>query len=212
MWRNIFDGPSHSMPGRVEIHSRQRVFDRFFQIDEAELAYERFDGHMTPLLKRMVFERGDSVAAVVYHLDEKRLLFLRQFRYPTYEKGPGWMTEVVAGMQEHGEPAEDALRRELLEEIGYQTSHLETIATFYVSPGGSSERITLFYVEVTAADKVAAGGGLVEENEDILTVAYSPEEVAQAVAGGEIQDAKTLIGILWFQARIGDQWRGQPAS
>lgn len=190
------------MPSRVEIHSRQRVFDRFFKIDEAELAYERFDGTMMPPLKRMVFERGDSVAAVVYQVEENRLLFLRQFRYPTYEKGPGWITEVVAGMQEGSEPAEAALRRELLEETGFHTSHIETIATFYVSPGGSSERITLFYVEVTAADKIASGGGLVEENEDILTVSHSPEELAQAVATGQIQDAKTLIGILWFQAKM----------
>jgi nudix-type nucleoside diphosphatase (YffH/AdpP family) len=189
------------MPSRVEIHSRHRVFDGFFKIDEAELAYERFDGAMTPPLKRLVFERGDSVAALVYHRDENRLLLLRQFRYPTYEKGPGWLTEVVAGMQEHSEPAVDALKREILEEIGYEVSHLEPIATFYLSPGGTSERIVLFYAEVTAAGKVGRGGGLIEENEDIVTVSYSPEELAEAVAAGQIQDAKTLIGILWFQAR-----------
>jgi nudix-type nucleoside diphosphatase (YffH/AdpP family) len=189
------------MPSRVEIHSRRRVFDGFFKIEEAELAYERFDGAMTPPLKRLVFERGDSVAALVYHREENRLLFLRQFRFPTYEKGPGWLTEVVAGMQEHGEPAEEALKREILEEIGYEVSHLEPIATFYLSPGGSSERIVLFYAEVTAAGKVAAGGGLIEENEDIVTVSWSPAELAEAVAQGQIQDAKTLIGILWFQAR-----------
>jgi hypothetical protein len=45
-------------------------------------------------------------------------------------------------------------------------------------------------VEVTAADKIASGGGLVEENEDILTVSHSPEELAQAVVMGQIQDAK----------------------
>ena len=196
------------MPSRVEVRSRRRVFDGFFKIDEAELAYERFDGAMTPPLKRIVLERGDSVAAVVYHREENRLLFLKQFRFPTFEKGPGWLTEIVAGMREHDEPPEDALRRELLEEIGFQASHLEPISTFYLSPGGSSERIFLFYVEVTSADKVASGGGLAEENEDILTVSYSPEEVAQAVAAGQIQDAKTLIGILWFQARMADPSRG----
>jgi ADP-ribose pyrophosphatase len=189
------------MPSRVEIHSRRRVFDGFFKIEEADLAYERFNGAMTPPLKRLVFERGDSVAAMVYHREENRLLFLRQFRYPTYEKGPGWLTEVVAGMQEHGEPAEDALRREIVEELGYEVSHVERIATFYVSPGGSSERIVLFYVEVNAAGKVGPGGGLVEENEDIVTVSFSPEEIAREVAMGQIQDAKTLIGILWFQAK-----------
>jgi nudix-type nucleoside diphosphatase (YffH/AdpP family) len=191
------------MPSRVEIHSSRRIFDGFFKIQEADLAYERFDGTMTPPLKRLVFERGDSVAAIVYHREEKRLLFLRQFRYPTYEKGPGWLTEVVAGMQEHGEPAEEALRREIVEELGFEVSHLEPITIFYVSPGGSSERIILFYAEVNAAGKVGPGGGLLEENEDIVTVSWSPAELAEAVAARQIQDAKTLIGILWFQARHG---------
>jgi ADP-ribose pyrophosphatase len=104
-------------------------------------------------------------------------------------------------MQEHGEPAEEALRREIVEELGYEVSHVEHIATFYVSPGGSSERIVLFYAEVTAAGKIGPGGGLIEENEDIVTVSYSPAELAELVAKGQIQDAKTLIGVLWFQAR-----------
>ncbi len=195
------------MPTQVEILARRRVFDGFFKIEEVDLRYERFDGAMTPPLKRLVFERGDSVAAIVYHRGQNKLLFLRQFRFPTYEKGPGWITEVVAGMQEHGEPAAEALKREILEESGYEVSSLEPIATFYLSPGGSSERITLFYVEVTSANKIASGGGLVEENEDIETISYSPEELAQAVATGAIQDAKTLIGILWFQNKLAREGR-----
>lgn len=190
------------MANKVDILARRRVFDSFFQIDEVELRYERFDGSMTPPLKRLVFERGDSVAAVVYHREENRLLFVRQFRFPTYDKGPGWITELVAGMQEREEPAEEALRREILEEIGYEVSLLEQIGTFYLSPGGSSERIVLFYAEVKSAGKVAEGGGLLEESEDIKAVWFSPEELSKAVTGGEIQDAKTLIGILWFQNHI----------
>jgi ADP-ribose pyrophosphatase len=190
------------MPDRVEILSRRRVFDGFFRIDAAQLRYERFDGSMTPAVERLVFERGDSVAAMIYHRDERKLLFLRQFRYPTYEKGPGWILEVVAGMQEAGETAESSLRREILEESGYETASIEPIATFYVSPGGSSERISLFYAEVVSAGRVSEGGGLKEENEDIESVWYSPEEISQAVLAGEIQDAKTLIGILWFQNRF----------
>jgi len=41
------------MPERVQIFSKRRVFDGFFKIEEAELAYERFDGEMTPVVKRL---------------------------------------------------------------------------------------------------------------------------------------------------------------
>ena len=48
----------------VNVSRRARLFDDFFQIDEAEVAFERFNGSMTLPLRRLVFERGDSVAAL----------------------------------------------------------------------------------------------------------------------------------------------------
>jgi hypothetical protein len=70
------------MPSKVVMHGKQRIFDGFFKIDEAELSYERFDGEMTPMVKRLCFERGDSVAAIVKHRNTGDFIFLRQFRYP----------------------------------------------------------------------------------------------------------------------------------
>ena len=189
------------MPKKVVVREKRRLFDGFFKVEEAELSYERFDGQMTPLLKRLCFERGDSVAAIVFLRDSGRYLFLQQFRYPTDEKGPGWILEVVAGMQEHGEEAESALKREILEELGYEAALVEPVATFYLSPGGSSERIVLFYVEVSGEGKIASGGGLASENEDIQTVSYSADDLDRALAAGTIQDAKTLVGVLWLQNR-----------
>lgn len=110
--------------------------------------------------------------------------------------------ELVAGILEAGETPESAVRRELLEEIGYETEKLERIATFYVSPGGSSERILLYFAEVSEKGKLGDGGGLRVEEEDIATVAISLEEINRMLLMGEIQDAKTIIGIQWLQARI----------
>jgi ADP-ribose pyrophosphatase len=86
------------------------------------------------------------------------------------------MAETVAGVLEPGETPEAAVRRETLEETGYEIASLEPIATFYLSPGGSSERILLYYAEVLTSGKVDAGGGVPGENEDVKTVEYSPEE------------------------------------
>src|SRR5215469_14969066 len=150
---------------KVEIYSRQRVFDRFFKIDEATLRYERFDGNMSPQVTRLNFERGDSVAAVVFNTDTKKVILVNQFKYPSYEKGPGWITEIIAGMIAPHESPEAAVRREIMEETGYHVSHVEHIWTFYVSPGGSSERIILFYAEVTDSCQSGKGGGEVSEGE-----------------------------------------------
>lgn len=192
---------------RVVVHGTKRVFDGFFKIDEAELTFERFDGRMSGRVRRLCFERGDSVAAVVYNRDSRVAIFVSQFKYPTYAKGPGWIMETVAGMLEPGETPEEALRREVLEEIGYRAEKLEPIAEFYVSPGGSSERILLYYVEVSTDGKVAEGGGVASEEEDIRTVTLSPEELQHLMDTRSVHDAKTIVGIQWLLQRLADKRR-----
>jgi nudix-type nucleoside diphosphatase (YffH/AdpP family) len=185
---------------KVTLQSKRRVFDGFFKIDEVKLQYEKFDGSMTPVLTRLNFERGDSVAAVILNTDTQKIVLVNQFKYPSYEKGPGWITEVVAGMADPGETPEMAIQREILEEAGYATTRLEHISTFYVSPGGSDERIVLFYAEVTNSSRRAAGGGLASEGEDIRLIEFPLSEMRDILTSKSIQDAKTIIALMWLQA------------
>ena len=187
---------------RVIVNKKKRVFDGFFKIDEVEVSYQRFDGTMSKPLRRLCFERGDAVAAIIYNRQSQRTLLVKQFRYPAYEKGPGWIIETVAGMLDEGESPESAMKREVLEETGYETQKIELIATFYLSPGGSSERVHLYYVEVCDTGKVSAGGGLPSEGEDIETLMFSKEELNDLMTKGTIQDAKTIVGIQWLQMRL----------
>ena len=188
---------------KVVIHAERRVFDGIFKLTEAEVSFERFDGSMSRPVKRLCLERGDSVAALLYNRDSQSVLLVEQFKYPTLEHGPGWITETVSGIVEAGESPESAVRREVLEEAGYEIEALESIATVYVSPGGSSERVFLYYAEVTTADKVAEGGGVKSEGEDIRTVALPLAELDAFLAVGSVQDAKTLVGLQWLQRRLG---------
>ena len=180
---------------KVVIEKEQRVYDDFFKLDEAHLRYERFDGKMSDRVRRLKFERGDSVAVLLYKPASARILLVNQFKYPTYGKGPGWMTETLAGMIDNAEDPADAARREILEETGYSVRDLTYVSTFYLSPGGSSERIALYLAEVADEDKVQEGGGLAEESEDIATVELSLADALEQVRAGEIADAKTIIAI-----------------
>lgn len=185
----------------VIVAATRRVFDGFFKIDEADVAFERFDGTMSPCVKRLVFERGDAVAVLVYDRVADVFVLTEQFRYPTYEKGPGWLREVAAGMIDDGEP-DDTARREVEEELGYRIDGEPTaIGTFYLSPGGSSERIHLFYAEVCDDDRVSEGGGLASEGEDIRVVRVPAGELEDLLRGG-VQDAKTFIALQWFQHNV----------
>lgn len=185
---------------KAEVRSRRRLLDDFFKVDELRLAIERYDGTMTPELRRLVFERGDSVAAVVRHRDSGRLLFTEQFRAPTLDKGPGWLLEVMAGMIDAGEAPEATLRRELGEELGFALQQHEPISTFYLSPGGSSERIWLYYAEVTEGGRIGGGGGVDDENENIRIVELTDAEARAALDAGRFPDAKSIIGLQWLFA------------
>jgi nudix-type nucleoside diphosphatase (YffH/AdpP family) len=189
-------------PRRVEILGQRRLFDDFFKIEEAILRYERFDGRLSEPVRRLVLDRGDSVAAIVMKVPARRVLLVDEFNYPRYVKGEGSGLTAVAGMVEVGESFEQAVRREVGEEIGYDLLHLEHIATFYASPGGSSERIALFYGEVSDATRVGPGGGVADEGEDIALREFAFEELWEAVDAGRVDDAKTLIGLMWLRAKL----------
>jgi nudix-type nucleoside diphosphatase (YffH/AdpP family) len=190
------------MPQRVKVERRRLILDDFFKVEEVYLSYEKFDGSMSPIVRRLNFERGDSVAAVLHHKERNSVLLVNQFKYPSYGKGPGWITEVVAGMIDPGESPEDAVRREILEETGYRTEKLVHISTFYVSPGGSSERIFLYYTEISGTGPSEKGGGLAEENEDVKLVEIPVDALFRQVERGEIADAKTILGLIWLRYRL----------
>ncbi len=186
---------------RVVIHDRALVLDDFFKVEEAYVSYERFDGTMGPKLRRLNFERGDAVSAVIFNRDSERVLLVEQFRFPTYDKGPGWTIELVAGIVDEGESPDDAVRREIHEEAGYEVARLEKISTFYLSPGGSSERVHLYYAEVSASGLRGEGGGRDDEHEDLKAHWLLLSEAADRLASGGIPDAKTIIGLQWLLAR-----------
>jgi nudix-type nucleoside diphosphatase (YffH/AdpP family) len=186
---------------KVEIQSKGLIFDDFFKIEEAILRFLRFDGKMSEPVRRLVFERGDAVAAIILNRDTQRVILINQFRYPTYDKGPGWMQEIVAGIVDPNETPEEAMRREIVEEIGYRVGELTPITTMYPSPGGSSERITIYYAEVNNSDRIAVGGGLASENEDIQITEVGIPELWRALDMGEIKDAKTIIGLMWLRRK-----------
>jgi ADP-ribose pyrophosphatase len=187
---------------KVEIQSKRLIFNDIFKIQEAILRYLRFDGKMSEPVRRLVFERGDAVAAIILNRDTQKVILINQFRYPTYDNGPGWMEEIVAGIVDPNETPEEAMRREIMEEVGFRVGELTHITTMYPSPGGSSERITIYYVELGNTDRIAAGGGLASEGEDIQIVEVALPELWRAVDAGEIMDAKTIIGVMWLRRKL----------
>lgn len=187
---------------KVEILAQRRIADAFFKLDEAKLRHELRDGSMSAPMDRLNLERGDGVAALVYHPQREVLVFVRQFRYPAYVRsGPGWLVELPAGMLDHDEEPIDCMRREIGEETGYAIRHIELVSSFYLSPGSSSERIFLYYAEIDPLAEPSAGGGLANEQEDVERVELPLSEAWRQLDAGAFIDAKTIIALQWMRAR-----------
>lgn len=189
----------------VETIDRRRVLEGFIKVDEITYAFDAIsrDGQRI-LHTRRVMERGDSAAALVFEKDTDTLLLTEQVRAGAVDKGPGILLELIAGSVETGEDPAGCIVREIREEVGYRIakSALRKIGTFYLSPGGSTERVVLFYVEVTSrqwVDRSAAGA--VAEGEDIRLVKMSRDAFALALAAGTIADAKTALAGYWMLTR-----------
>ena len=207
-------------PMKVIIHGVSREYDKFFKIDRLDTEHERYEGG-TYRFPWLVFERGDSVAVVLYKKDSHEIVLVRQFRAPTlkYREAGGKYTplndgqldETIAGMPRKGETLEDCAIREVFEESRYKLrpQHLDLIAQFYSSPGGTSERIYLYYAEVTDADYVAEPNkgrhvaGVSEDAESIL-VRHIPVSTffAELIDPRVAIDSKVLIASMLVRERL----------
>ncbi|HMG16359.1 MAG TPA: NUDIX hydrolase [Saprospiraceae bacterium] len=180
-----------------KILKKELVYKGFNKLTKFEFEIDSFDG--SRLKKETeVLERGDSYSIVIYEKDTDTLLFTEQFRMPVAQNMNGWMLEMVAGRVEGSDNPEDTIKREALEEIGYLIDKIELIAKFYVSPGVSNERIFLYYSEVNTTDMKEKGGGLKEENEDIKLIKCPVKDIKKMLAGNNIWDAKSIVGMQWF--------------
>lgn len=188
------------MQKKVDIREEKQGYKKaIFKVVEAKLRHEKFDGTMTDEITRLNLERGDAVAAIVHNPVDDTILLVEQFRYPTYHKtGDGWIYELPAGIVEDGEEPDDTMEREIEEETGYSVENLHHLYTFFLSPGGSSERIFLYYGRLASTQRISEGGGLLNEDEYISTTKMPVSEALKKLRAKEFQDAKTILALQWL--------------
>ena len=182
----------------IEILDKTCVFDGYFRIDRYRLRHTLHQGGMSREIVREVFERGNAVGILPFDPDRDEVVMIEQFRIGAYAAGADpWLTEIVAGIIEQGESAEQVARREIAEETGLKVGDLWPMVRYLSSPGGASERVELFLGRVDAR---GAGGvhGLEFEEEDIRVFPLPYADAAAMVEEGKIGNAMTLIALQWL--------------
>jgi ADP-ribose diphosphatase len=131
-------------------------------------------------------------AAVVAVDDEQQVLLVRQHRPAV----GAHVLELPAGIVDPDEEPIACARRELEEETGYTPESLELLARFYTSPGFCTEVLYVY-----AAHGLRACRAQRDEEEELELVRLPLSEALQRVLETELSDAKTITGLLAYQAR-----------
>jgi nudix-type nucleoside diphosphatase (YffH/AdpP family) len=174
-------------------------------IDLLKLTLRNPDGST---FTREVEDHGAAVAVLPYDPERRVAVLARQFRAPVvHAGGPDALLEAPAGMLDEDDPAACA-RREAEEEVGLRLSGLEHVATVWPCPGVSTERMDLYLAPFAGGDRISAGGGLADENEDIEVVEMPLTELAGLADGGGIRDLKTLALVQALRLRHPELFAG----
>ena len=163
------------------------------------------DGHE---ITREIEDHGTAVAMLPYDAQRRVALLIRQLRAPVlHVAGEAELLECPAGRMDGTNPREDAIR-ELWEEVGLRLTHLEPLATAWMMPGVSTERIHLFLAPYTSADRTGAGGGLDSENERITVDEMALADLAAMADEGRLTDMKTLALVQTLRLRHPELFAG----
>jgi nudix-type nucleoside diphosphatase (YffH/AdpP family) len=181
------------MSSTIKIRSTEVLFQSRYTLKKVSYETIEKDG-TSKTITHEVYHRGDAAAILLYNKQQKTVILTKQLRLPSFLNGnpAGMLIEVCAGMLD-GDNAEACARREAEEETGYKVADVQHAFDAYTSPGGLTEIIYCFVAAYTPDMKVAEGGGLAAEGEQIELLGPTLDEALHMIKTGEIKDAKTIM-------------------
>ncbi|HOX95841.1 MAG TPA: NUDIX hydrolase [Candidatus Woesebacteria bacterium] len=212
------NGPRPHVPlfsGKVKIISSRIAYcGRVMKMLEVTETHTKFDREESRPFTWSMFHRKGGSAVLIHDVIKNEVLLVEQIRPAILIESVdeenvnfaldknGHMIEIVAGGFGKDTPEVCAIR-EVFEETGIKIKpdNLQNIMNFYLSPGGSTEIICLYYAPITSKKTKGKGGGLSKENEDIKCHWVSLYDASLMLSNNEIKDAKTIIAIQWLLAQ-----------
>lgn len=151
-------------------------------VQEGELVYQR----------DVVRHPGSAVIVPVF--EDETVALVKQYRHPAVR----YLLELPAGTLNDRERPETGAARELEEELGVVAGKLEKLTEFFVSPGFCEEKMWVYL-----ATDLRETSQHLDDDELIEVVRISLTEALEMISDGEIEDAKTIIGLMLAAPRIG---------
>lgn len=176
---------------RVQITEEKLLSDNWYILKRFTFNYLGKNGKWTTQ-QREAYDRGNGATILLHNPQTDTVILTRQFRLPTFVNGnqSGMLIEACAGLLDDEHP-DDAIRREMEEETGYRIQSVQKIMEAYMSPGSVTEKLFFYLAHYTADTERNAGGGIDEEEIDILELPVS--QAMAMIKNGDIMDGKTIM-------------------
>lgn len=181
-----------SFDDRLRVLATETLSRGFNHVQACTIEWRRRDGRWQRL-KRETVDHGDGAAILLHDPQRDTVVLVRQLRYACVAAGHReLMIEAPAGLLDADSP-EDCIRAEAEQETGFRVRQPRRVFCAFMSPGSLTERVHGFVAEYDASDRIAPGGGLEHEGEDIEVLELPLREALAMAADGRICDAKTLL-------------------
>lgn len=186
----------------VEVVDYQLPYSKYFDVADIELRHTQFDGGQTSTMSRAVLRSADAVTVLPYDPVLDQVVLVEQFRPAAFVRGDThpWVLEPVAGRCDGDEPVERVAEREVMEEAGLTLLSLESVGSYYPSPGCLSEYLYTFVGLVDLSAAQAGVHGLETEHEDIRTHFLSFDAAMGLIDSGEADNGPLLLSLYWLAA------------
>ncbi|HMS40038.1 MAG TPA: NUDIX hydrolase [Pyrinomonadaceae bacterium] len=142
--------------------------------------------------REIIKHHGSAVIVPVF--EDLTVALVRQYRHAA----ESFLLEIPAGTLEKDESPEAGALREVEEEIGFRAGKIEKLTEFYVSPGFLTEKMFVFL-----ATNLTETAQNLDEDEVISIERFSFPELYEKIRNGEIQDAKSMVGLMLAGAKFG---------
>lgn len=183
---------------QIKINKIETLYQGFMRLQRYHFDHACFASDDNLGVQRELLVRQPAVGVLLFDPVLDEFVLIEQIRIGAFDDpNSPWLLEVVAGLVEEGESEPNVACRESLEEAGCNIQRIIPIQPYWVSPGGSNEKVSL-YLGLVDATKTLDIGGLDTEQEDIKVHRVAVKKAREMLGNGEINNAMTLICLQWF--------------
>lgn len=182
----------------INVIKDKLLSENYFILRNMTYELTRSDGSVVRH-KREVYDRGNGATVLLYNRRKQTVVLVRQFRVATWVNGneDGMLIETCAGLLDNDEP-EACIRKEAIEETGFEVGEVRKLFELYMSPGGVTEIIHFFIAQYSDSQRANAGGGVEDEDIEVLELPFT--QALEMIKTGEIRDGKTVLLLNYLQS------------